>query len=174
MPQALEGFHRATMDGVYVTKERYAEVEERVVQAIPNNVPPDLRTSLKARLRYGNEVSLRKRLDALALRIDADIRHRVLASNGRVPGAWVDTRNYYTHWDQATRQNVLDGGDMHRASVRMRTFLRVLYLNLVGIPTAAIAQALAGSSSESQYLSQLNAGERLKAQQAAAGKVGGC
>lgn len=60
-----------------------------------------------------------------------------------------------------------DGADMHRASVRMRSFLRVLYLNLVGIPTAAIVQALTGSSNESQYLSLLNAGEQLKAQQAA-------
>jgi len=99
----------------------------------------------------------------------------LLAVNGKIPGAWVDTRNYYTHWDEATRENVLDGGKLHRASVRMRTFLRVLYLDLIGIPTSAVAQALTASSKESQYLQQIHAGERLKAQQAAAVKIGeGC
>lgn len=70
--QALEGFHRATMDGVYVTKEQYLEVEEKMLRAIPNGTPSDLRSSLKARLKYGNEISLRKRMDELASRLNPD------------------------------------------------------------------------------------------------------
>jgi ApeA N-terminal domain 1 len=71
------------------------------------------------------------------------------AMSGSYPGprrvstrAWIDTRNYYTHWDEAERGSVLDGVEMHRAGVRMKHLLRALYLYLVWIPQEAILAAL--------------------------------
>jgi hypothetical protein len=157
--QALEGFHRAVMDGKYSPDEDYEAVKLALSSAIPASVAADHRAALKARIKYGNEISLRKRLDGLAQRIPLEIRRLILGADGDAPSSWVATRNYYTHWDEASRGAVLDGIGMHRAGVRMRHLLRVLYLSLVGIPDAAIAKALHAASDECQYLAQLNSME---------------
>lgn len=79
-----------------------------------------------------------------------------------VPRRWIDTRKYYTHWDEELRTNVLDGQGMYDANVRMRHFVRVLYLELMGIPQEAVLRPLCNSSDSSQLLAQLNAAERRR------------
>lgn len=103
-----------------------------------------------------SRMSLRKRLDALVERLPLLLRMQIFGGDGTVPRSWVVTRNYYTHWDETSRNSVLDGIEMHRACVRMRHLLRVLYLDLAGIPNTAIAKSLQSACSESQYLIQLN------------------
>lgn len=160
--QALEGFHRATMEGLYTTAESYEQIKQSLSQAIPKHVAPDHKEALKSRIRYGNEISLRKRLDALVERLDLPLRQHILGGDGKVPRSWVETRNYYTHWDHASKTNVLDGLEMHRGHVRMRHLLRALYLDFVGIPQSAIYRSLENNCNESQYLIQLNSAERRK------------
>lgn len=160
--QALEGLHRALMHGLYVSEADYAPIAHALTNAIPRGTQSDHRDSLKSRIKYGNQLSLRKRLAALTNRLDLPIRQFVLGGDGTVPGAWVDTRNYYTHWDETLRPNMLDGNGMYRACARMKTLLRVLYLQLVGIPDDAIIESLKGGCSECQYLIQLNASDHRK------------
>lgn len=154
--QALEGFHRASMPGLYTSKLDYEAIRQTLSNAIPNTVAPDHKDALKARINYGNEISLRKRLDALVKRLPIELRQHLLGNDGSVPKNWVDTRNYYTHWDETSRDTVLDGIGMHRAGVRMKHLLRALYLDLVGIPHSAIIKSLGNACDESQYLIQLN------------------
>jgi hypothetical protein len=160
--QALEGLHRAIMPGLYVSEAEYAPVAHALTHAIPSETQSDHKDSLKARIRYGNQLSLRKRLDALVDRLDLPIRQFILGGVGAVPRTWIDTRNYYTHWDETLRPNTLDGIAMHRACARMKTLLRVLYLQLVGVPDEAVLKSLTGGCSESQYLIQLNTSEHRK------------
>lgn len=161
--QALEGFHRAVMDGTYLSKDDYEPVRKSLCQAIPAAVKSDHRDALKSKIKYGYEFSLRKRLEAVVGRLGMDIRERILGPGGSVPRTWVDTRNYYTHWDETERASVLDGAGMHRAGVRMKHLLRALYLDLVGVPQPAILTALDSPLyNESQYLIQLNAMQHRK------------
>ncbi|SOT38488.1 HEPN domain-containing protein [Burkholderia cenocepacia] len=160
--QALEGFHRATMTGLYTSEEAYESIKKTLSNSIPNTVGSDHKEALKSRIRYGNEISLRKRLDALISRLDLPLRKQILGNDGVVPRSWVVTRNYYTHWDNESRDHILDGVEMHRAGVRMRHLLRALYLDFVGIPQTAIAKALVNTCKESQYLIQLNNAEIRK------------
>lgn len=160
--QALEGFHRATMPGLYTLEKDYESIKQALCNAIPKSVAPDHKEALKSRIKYGNEVSLRKRLDALVSRLPLPLRKHILGGDGAVPRSWVETRNYYTHWDEASRNLVLDGVEMHRAGLRMRHLLRALYLDLVGIPQSAIAKSLVNACNESQYLIQLNNMEHRK------------
>lgn len=154
--QALEGFHRATMSGLYCTEAEYEEVEAVLVNSIPHHVQQDHRAALKSKIRYGNEISLRRRLNDLANRLELSLRKFIFGGNGTVPQTWVDTRNYYTHWDEAARDNVLDGAEMVYSNLRMKHWLRALYLDLVGVPQAAIAQSLQNTSRDSQFLIQIN------------------
>ena len=154
--QALEGFHRAVADGTYMPPDDYETVRHALTTAIPAAVESSHRDALKSRIKYGNELSLRKRIDDLAGRLDASLRTRIFGGTGAVPQKWIATRNYYTHWDEASRDDALDTPDMYYASVRLRHFLRVLYLDFVGIPQASITKALDGTNKESQHLLQLN------------------
>jgi hypothetical protein len=160
--QALEGYHRAVVSGAYMSKETYESVRELLCSAIPTTLTSDHRASLKSKVRFGYEYSLRKRMDELVKKLDEPLRRHILGDDGRMPGSWVDTRNYYTHWDESLRTEALDAPDMHRATVRMKHLLRALYLQLVGVPQSAILQSLTGFSKESQYLIQLNAREHRK------------
>lgn len=162
--QALEGFHRAigTGTGLYVSDDDFEPIRQALLDAIPAEVGTDHRKSIVSRIRYANEVSLGKRLNELADRLAPDVRRKILGRSGKVPRSWVDTRNYFTHWDESARDNVLEGIDMHRAGARLRLMLRALYLDLVGIPATAVATALNGASKESQYLIQINNAEIRK------------
>lgn len=109
------------------------------------------------------QITLRTRLDALAMRLPLPLRQNILGSaDGLVPQSWIQTRNYYTHWNEAYRKSMLEGIEMHRAGVRMRHFLRVLYLDIAGIPHTAIIKSLGNACGESQYLIQLNGVEHRK------------
>ena len=160
--QALEGFHRATMPGLYGSASEYDQVEKALNAALPSNIGTDHRQSLKSRIKYGNEISLRKRLKDLVTRLALPLRKHILGGDGDVPDRWIATRNYYTHWDDISHKDALDGIDMHHAHVRMRHLLRALYLDLVGIPQEAIGKSLTNSCDESQYLIQLNNSEFRK------------
>jgi hypothetical protein len=154
--QALEGLHRAILPGLYVTAEQYEGIRQTLSNAIPQHIASDHKDALRARIKYGNEISLRKRLAALMERLPVEMRKHILGGDGSVPQSWVATRNYYTHWDEASKGTVLDGVEMHRSHVRMRHLLRALYLNLIGIPDIAIVNSLQNTCNESQYLLQLN------------------
>lgn len=154
--QALEGFHRAVADGTYMPSDDYERVRHALTTAIPPSVKSSHRDALNSRIKYGNELSLRKRLNDLAGRLGAPLRERIFGGTSAVPRKWIATRNYYTHWDAASCDDALHTREMYYATVRLRHFLRALYLDFVGIPQAAITKALDGSNKESQHLLQLN------------------
>jgi hypothetical protein len=157
--QALEGLHRALCPGTYADPAAYADVEQALVAAIPEGVGADHREALRARIRYGNEYSLAKRLADLAHRLPSTARTLIIAQDGRVPRRWVDTRNYYTNWDESLGDKILDAEEMVYANLRMRHFLRALYLDLVGVPWEAIEAALRNDCRESRFLAQARARE---------------
>jgi hypothetical protein len=158
--QALEGFHRSMHPGTYMDPASYEQVKARLEGAIPGEIGPDHKAALKSRLRYGNEISLRKRLDELTELIPKRLRQLVFGLAERVPREWVDTRHYYTHWDEALRGDALDGQGMYYANVRLRHFLRVIYLRLMGITEDALVKAISNPSDISQHLIQILAIER--------------
>lgn len=155
--QALEGFHRAVGTGFYASDIEYEKIRKALCAAIPDTTQRGHREALKARIKYGNEISLRKRLDILIARLSDDLRKQILGGDGLVPSSWIHTRNYYTHWDEASKDGVLDGLGMHQAGVRIKVLLRALYLDFAGIPQQNISAALRNACKESQYLAQLNA-----------------
>lgn len=160
--QALEGFHRGLFEGNYMPEDKYESVKKALGDAIPSGLASDHRDALRSRIRYGNQISLRKRLDTLAALLSEPLRLMVFGEEGKVPRQWVDTRNFYTHWDEELRVNVLDGEGIYYANQRMRHFLRALYLYLMGISQEAIAKSLGNASDTSQRLIQVNILERRR------------
>lgn len=150
--QALEGLHRALNDETYMSAADYSEVYDALVKAIPTNVSQPHRQALLSRIKYGNEISLRKCLRALEDNLSSPVRKCILGEAARVPQTWIDTRNYYTHWDETLKSSILDIENMHYASVRLRALLRVLYLHFAGVSDDILDAALKNNSRASLAL----------------------
>jgi len=153
--QALEGIHRAFYDGVYMNQEDYDnDVYPVVVKAIPDCVHQNHKASFKKRIEFGNEVSLIKRLNDLANDFDDEIKKILFGVKKKIPRAWVDTRNYFTHRDEKTKEKVLEGAELYEAIVKLRGFLRFTILRLMGVPQKLMIDALSNSSHISRELKQ--------------------
>lgn len=161
--QALEGFHRGRFPGNYMDDAAYNSVKSTLTAAIPESVSTGHRKALRSRIRYGNQISLSKRLPELRDRLGDQLASLIIGRDGKVPRNWIDTRNYHSHWDEELRPNAIDGQAMYNANVRMEHFLRVLYLLMTGIPQSTVLQCLQNTSDTSQQLVQLNIIDRRAA-----------
>lgn len=153
--QVCEGFHRVKHVGLYMDQAVYdKKVAPLITAAIPRrsegtatDVPSDAQVaSLKSRIRFGNEKSLRNRMKELAESMDGTVRILIFGAQGKVPESWLTTRNYYTHWDESNKSGVLDGAEMYFANARLRLFARCLFLLHVGVSARTLP-----STFNSQY-----------------------
>lgn len=161
--QGLEGLHRGTQEGLYMDEVAYQAVRSALSGAIPNTLETDHKEALRSRIRYGNQISLSRRLTFLTRQFSPEIRQIVFGSSGNVPRVWIDTRNYYTHWDEELRPNILGDQSLVDALARMRVFLRITLLRLIGISDEALLGALNGMSREAVHLQQVGVRSRIAA-----------
>jgi ApeA N-terminal domain 1 len=97
MVHGLEGLHRGLRGGVFVDQEHYdAEILPAIVAAIPIEIDCGLKTALKKRLEFGNELSLRRRLKDLARFHDSYARP-ILGKPSDFADAVADLRNELAH-----------------------------------------------------------------------------
>ncbi len=131
--QAAESYHRSLDTGVYMDQEDYNEAIDEFQSAIPESIQGDHRASLKFRLKYGNEHSLRKRLRDMFDRIPENARLRIASDVSQFVSKVVDTRNYYTHYDHESQVKAFDGKDVHTAAERLRFLIVANLLHDLGI-----------------------------------------
>jgi len=162
LAQALEGYHRGRYPGIYMQAAEYEKVKSEISKAIPTTLPTDHKDALRSRIRYGNQISLSKRLSELANSLGIDLAKLVLGGQGKVPRTWVDTRNYHSHWDEELITNAISGQEMYNANIRMEHFIRTLFLLLAGIRPDEIVLAMGGISSTAQQLVQINIIDRYR------------
>jgi hypothetical protein len=154
--QALEGFHRVQFDGNFMAPEAFAKVYDTVMSALPSDLAADHRAALKSRLFYGNEVSLRRRVTEIFRSLPVPLARHILGVEKGIPFGWVETRNYFTHWDEASKTNVLENQELVDACVRLKALLMILYLRLAGIPDELLERCLTGAAPIAQHLMQIN------------------
>jgi hypothetical protein len=154
--QALEGLHRSLYGGQYMDDDQYKEVKHALNNAIPQTVAPDHKDALKSKIKYGNQISLRKRLDELSDNLSLINRFFIFGERKATPQQWISTRNYYTHWDQNLLPDTLDDQSLHYANIRVRNFIRALYAQLIGVPSSDVEAAFRGTSRVAQELLQIN------------------
>ena len=75
--QALEAFHRSSSHRqTFVTRDQYEPIEQSLRQKISERTPDkDLQTSLKKRVEFGNQVSLRRRTKDLMRAMPPSLRN---------------------------------------------------------------------------------------------------
>lgn len=108
--QALESLQRIRRPSTYLDVTEYGSIYEQVCKAIPPSIPEGLRSALKSRLAWGNEVSLRKRFHEA---MDGFDEHATTQLCGDAnPSEFIEqvvkARNYFTHLDPSNRPTCLD------------------------------------------------------------------
>ena len=141
--QALESFDRSVNPSQYLSDEDYNPIREALVAAIPATTPCSLRSSLKNRVEFGNEYSLRKRLTQILKSLDDKARSLVCSNSATFVAAAVDTRNYFTHYtDELKSEAVLAPEELFHLTQRIRILLTIVLLKDLGIDESLVAAAI--------------------------------
>jgi len=137
LAQAVESYHQRVFGGEYLPDEEYKPVYEALVKAIPSWIVEDFRSSLKKRLKYGNEYSLRKRLKEIFDKY-SDILSRFIENKENFIERVVDTRNYLTHWREGLKEHAAQGEELYHLTQKLKMILEICLLAELGFNSEEI------------------------------------
>ena len=136
LAQALESFHRRVYEGKYVSQEEYSSIGKALIDAIPTSIDEKLSFKLRAMLQYGNELSLKSRLEYLFEGIRHDHLDNLSGTDDsrRFIRSLVDIRNYLTHYE-GEKPSILESTvEMYNLNRRMTALLMLLIFKYLGLP----------------------------------------
>jgi hypothetical protein len=140
--QALESYHRIVMGGKYLTDEAWSSYKDIMTNCIPIEIDADHKKSLKSRIKYGNEYSFRKRMKDLTSLLEENTLQAISPSSNYFIVIIVDTRHYYTHYDEDIRNSCLKGQELYYANQRLKILIIILLLKKIGLNEKIIIQSL--------------------------------
>jgi len=155
--QAIEVYSRTGSDSRYLPEQDYEAVRQTLVAAIPPTVPKDLRRSLKDRLKWGNEFSLRKRITKLLAALEPPTVALICTDRDIFVKRLVNTRNYLTHYATDPRIDRWPDDDLFYGSQSLRILMTILLLKEIGLPEDAIRHALNQSHAASHLIGMYKA-----------------
>jgi hypothetical protein len=140
LAQALESYHRRTIGGKHISEEDFGVLLAQltdVVNGAGDGITRDARASFINKLKYFNEVSLRRRLKDL-LRNLAGLDALLIRNSSRFVDRVVDTRNYYTHYDAASEAGAVPEQDLYLLCSQMQFLLELCFLRELGLSDSTI------------------------------------
>jgi hypothetical protein len=143
LTQAAESFHRITKFGKYVRQDKYKEFSYAMKAAIPEAAPDALKNKLRSLFDFGNEYSLRNRIEDLTNSFPG---REIIKKNPNLVKQVVETRNSFTHLSKNSKTkkrkaNVLNGADLEAANEDLRILLTSLFLRRLDIDSGAVYNA---------------------------------
>ncbi|MCY3737308.1 MAG: hypothetical protein OXG13_12950 [Gemmatimonadaceae bacterium] len=125
--QGIEVLHRRAFPGTQMGKDEFAELLDMAVCAIP----PDRREWLQDRLKYANELPLRRRIKQM---VDP-FKHSFGEARKRKSfvSKVTDTRNYLTHYDRALASRAVEGKDLWNLCLKLEALFQMHLLRLMGM-----------------------------------------
>jgi len=136
--QAVETYHRRTHDGKYLTDDEYLKtVYPILMKSIPSTVDRNFKESLKGKLLYLNEFSLRKRLNEI-LEYCGNITEHFIKNKAEFIEATVDTRNYLTHFDKRLEAKANQRENLNLLTQRLKFILEICLLKELEISDTVI------------------------------------
>lgn len=142
LAQALETFHRNVHGGNYMEVDEYEPIREQLVDAIPTELEKGHRDALRARIKYGYQISFRKRIDQLMRSFDKSLIESLGIDTRTFVDVVVDARNNFTHWDAGAKEARLDGADLSNLVSKLKAFTRLVLLSHIGVPPALVVQRI--------------------------------
>ena len=144
LAHAIEAYHRAIVGGKYQSNEDYRNgLQKCLWDAIPQNLDPDFRASLKNKLKYLHEFSLRKRVQDICGKFSSVLKP-FLGEATQFAAAVADQRNLLTHPD-STAEDLppkTDWSEVWLKAEQLSLLLEVCLLHEIGFNEQAIAKLL--------------------------------
>jgi hypothetical protein len=144
LTQAFESYHRNMVGGHYLDRDTYIKSHyDSMVKAIPAGIENGFRQSLKKRLEFGYELSLRKRLTDTIKSMDEQLQKLFIGNFKRDTfiGKVINTRNYFTHFDNTTADDVAHGSDLYALNVKLSYLIAILILKELEVSDQHILNA---------------------------------
>ena len=133
LTQALETLHRRSSKETEMSEEEFRNLRELVTQ----NCPQNRRQWLYDRLHYANELSFRHRIEKLLEPWEHWFGNR--EKRRAFVNMVCDTRNYLTHYDEATTRNRASGSDeLFDLFGKLEVLFQLHLLNLIGLDDSSI------------------------------------
>lgn len=140
--QSIEGMHRALGNDKYMDENEYEKVRCKISNSIPNSLTKDHKDALKSRIQFGNEYSLRKRMNLIFKDLDKELVGLITNDYKNFVTRVVDNRNYLTHYDKNSLKNKMTWNDMYTYSAGLRTLLVCLIYKTIGIESATLIRVM--------------------------------
>ena len=118
-----------------MSDEDYKKVFKALESAIPDYIEDNHKKSLKSRLKYGNEFSLRTRLKRIFKDNQENLK-MFIKSKGKFIITVVDTRNYLTHYDQEQDEPIVE--NLELLIQKLKILLEICLLKELGFSSEEI------------------------------------
>ena len=132
LAQGLESYHRRTSDETRMDKSKF----ESLRKTLDALCPEGHRKWLSEKLKYGNELSLRQRLQRIVEPLKEFIGDK--NQQDKLIGSIVDTRNYLTHYDESLKAKAACGEKLIRLYRKMEAIFQLRLLQELGFPQTEI------------------------------------
>ncbi|MDE0146476.1 MAG: hypothetical protein OXL95_11475 [Nitrospira sp.] len=136
LAQGLESYHRRTADETLMDKGDFENLRE-ILKA---QCPEDHRKWLSEKLKYGNELSLRQRLQRIVEPLKEFIGDK--SQQDKLIASIVDTRNYLTHYDESLKAKAASGEKLIHLYYKMEAIFQLRLLQELGFTQTEIKSVL--------------------------------
>jgi hypothetical protein len=130
--QALESYHQRAYDGRYMAKSDYKQVKNEIISNIPEKVVGDHRESIKTKIDFGNNYSLKSRLDEIYDDY-SEILDLVINDKNTFIKDVRDTRNFFTHFSKSLEKKAKSDDELINLTDQIRCTLEVCLLAELGM-----------------------------------------
>jgi len=141
LAQAIETYHRRVYGGKYLDAEPYEPVRQSLVEGIPGDIDSDFRESLKSKIKYGNEFSLRKRLKEI-LDDHSVLAESLIGNSGMFIEDVTNTRNYLTHYTEELNPKAKKGCALYVLGQKLKFLIEICLLSELGVSLETIKNRL--------------------------------
>ena len=138
--QATETFSRRMRNNCKIDEDEHNSKIEYIISKIDND---EYKEWLIDRLRYSNEPSLSMRLKEIFKEVDFIISLNS-GERKKIVKKIVDTRNYYTHFDESKKDLIMTTEELIYISKYILVILKVLIMKELGLDEASIEGQLKG------------------------------
>lgn len=138
LSQAIESYHRRLRKGQYLSEPEFkSQVLKPLCEAIPGRLERSFRNSIKSRLSYSNEYSLRKRIKDM-IHENKNILSRYFKVPKDLENEIVAARNYLTHYPEAGHTIRL--ADLGFYSTILKALFELVLLREIGFEQEKISK----------------------------------
>jgi hypothetical protein len=136
LAQALESFHRKVYEGKYLPEQEYSGIRKALVDAIPADIDKKLSVKLESMLKYGNELSLKSRLEELFEGVRREHFDNLSGTDSpqKFIRKLVNIRNYLTHYEGKKPSVLEDSVEMYNLNRRIKALLLLVLFKHLGLP----------------------------------------